>query len=97
MLDKVLLFLNVGDMQFIYETNRLLTTKVDSAYFSLLANNVQSICPGPLSLPRHARTHDQYLPYHATCSALSVFPYTSDCWNKDCVQNNFVLGFAHRK
>ena len=32
-------------MHFIYQINRLTTTKVDSTYFVWLANNAQRICP----------------------------------------------------
>ena len=34
-----------GAMYFIYQINRLTTTKVDSAYLGYLANNAQRICP----------------------------------------------------
>ena len=44
-----------GAMHFIYQINRLTTTKVDSTYLGWLANNAQRICP---VRRRRARTHD---------------------------------------
>ena len=34
-----------GAMHFIYQINRLTTTKVDSTYLGGLSNNAQRICP----------------------------------------------------
>ena len=41
----ITLFLKFGAMHFIYQINRLTTTKVDSIYLGLLANKAQRICP----------------------------------------------------
>ena len=43
-------------MHFIYQTNRLTTTKVDSTYLGRLANNAQRIMSCGL-----ARTHDHWI------------------------------------
>ena len=37
--------LKFGAMHFIYQINRLTTTKVGSTYLGWLANNAQRICP----------------------------------------------------
>ena len=50
-------------MHFIYQINRLTTTKVDSTYLGLLANNAQHICPVA------------GLEHMTTGSAVSALPY----------------------
>ena len=37
--------LKFGAVHFIYQINRLTTTKVDSTYLGSLSNNAQRICP----------------------------------------------------
>ena len=44
---------NVGAMHFIYQINRLRTTKVDSSYLGQLANNAQRIIPCSRARLRH--------------------------------------------
>ena len=55
-------------MHFIYQINRLTTTKVDSTYLGCLANNVQRICPvaGLERMSIRSVTVVSALPYRAT-------------------------------
>ena len=53
-------------MHFIYQINRLTTTKVDSTYFGQLANNAQRICPVAGLEHMTTRSIVSALPYRAT-------------------------------
>ena len=60
-------------MHFIYQINRLTTTKVDSTYLGWLANNAQRICP-VAGLERMT-----------TGSAVSALPYLATQVDKESV------------
>ena len=65
-----------GAVHFIYQINRLTTTKVDSTYLGWLANNAQRICPvaglermttGSVALPYRATQVDTQFFINNTC------------------------------